>query len=374
MIEIKQLDASSKSQVKEFVDFQYKLYKDCPQFTPPFRGDIKRVLLRNHPFFEHSDGTFFMAYDDGEMVGRIAAMENTSFNKYHDTKKGQFYYFDCIDSQDVANALFDKAFEWLKSRGLNEVVGPKGFGAFDGYGIQVEGMEHHQMMNMMNYNYAYYSSLAENYGFEKVLDFVSCYIEPDKFLLPEKVKEIDKKVREKGNFTVKYFSSKKELMSWALKIGEAYNKTFVNNWEYYPLTDSEIQFLKDDILAFADHRLIKIIMHKDDIVGFLFGFPDVSAAMKRHNGKLTPWAMADILLEAKRTKWISLNGAGILPEYHGRGGNALLYTEIYKTIMDYGYLHAEQTQMADTAVQIRKDMVNLGVEIYKSHRIYHKLI
>ena len=289
-------------------------------------------------------------------------------------KKGQFYYFDCIDSQDVANALFDKAFEWLKSRGLNEVVGPKGFGAFDGYGIQVEGLEHHQMMNMMNYNYAYYSSLVENYGFEKVLDFVSCYIEPDKFILPEKVKEIDKKVREKGNFAVKYFSSKKELMSWALKIGEAYNKTFVNNWEYYPLTDNEIQFLKDDILAFADHRLIKIITHKDDIVGFLLGFPDVSAAMKRHNGRLTPWAMADLLREAKRSRWISLNGAGILPEYHGRGGNALLYTEIYKTIMDYGYLHAEQTQMADTAVQIRKDMVNLGVEIYKSHRIYHKSI
>ena len=374
MIEVKQLDASSKSQVKEFVDFQYKLYKDCPQFTPPFRGDIKRVLLRNHPFFEHSDGIFFMAYDNGEMVGRIAAMENLPFNKYHETKKGQFYYFDCIDNQDIANALFDKASEWLKGRGLTDVVGPKGFGAFDGYGIQVEGMEHHQMMNMMNYNYAYYSNLAENYGFEKEVDFVSCYISPENFILPEKVKEIDEKVREKGTFAVKYFNSKKELMSWALRIGEAYNKTFVNNWEYYPLSDSEIQFLKDDILAFADHRLIKIITHKDDIVGFLFGFPDMSAAMKRHNGRLTPWAMADLLLEAKRTKWISLNGAGILPEYHGRGGNALLYAEIYKTIKDYGFIHAEQTQMADTAVQIRKDMENLGVKIYKSHRIYHKSI
>lgn len=374
MIEVKQLDASSKSQVNEFIDFHYKLYKDCPQFTPPFRGDIKRVLLRNHPFFEHSDGTFFMAYNNGEMVGRIAAMENLPFNKYHETKKGQFYYFDCVENQDVANALFDKALEWLKSRGLTEVVGPKGFGAFDGYGIQVEGIEHHQMMNMMNYNYAYYSKFVENYGFEKEVDFVSCYIAPESFVLPEKVKEIDKRVREKGNFAVKYFNSKKELMSWALRIGKAYNQTFINNWEYYPLSDNEIQYVKDDILAFADHRLIKIITHKDDIVGFLLGFPDVSAAMKRHNGRLTPWAMADLLLEAKRTKWISLNGAGILPEYQGRGGNALLYSEIYKTIKDYGFLHAEQTQMADTAVQIRKDMVNLGVKIYKSHRVYHKTI
>jgi len=374
MIEVKEVDANLKSQVNSFVDFQYKLYKDCPQFTPPFRGDIKRMLLRNHPFFEHSDGTFFIAYNDGEMVGRIAAMENLPFNKHHETKKGQFYYFDCIDEQEVANALFDRAFEWLHDRGLNDAVGPKGFGAFDGYGIQVEGTEHHQMMNMMNYNFTYYPGLIEKYGFSKEVDFVSCYIAPEKFILPEKVKIIAEKVEAKGNFAVKRFSSKKELMSWALKIGEAYNNTFVNNWEYYPLSQNEIQFLKDDILAYADHRLIKLITHKDKVIGFLLGFPDVSAAMKRHNGRLTPWAMVDLLRESKRTKWLSLNGAGILPEYQGRGGNALLYSEMLKLLDDYSFEHVEQTQMAETAVQIRRDMVNLGVQPYKNHRVYHKNI
>jgi len=163
-------------------------------------------------------------------------------------------------------------------------------------------------------------------------------------------------------------------MDWAWRIGNAYNKTFINNWEYYPLSDNEIKFFADDILAYADHRLIKIITYKDEVVGFLLGFPDVSAAMQRARGSLTPWAMADILLEMKRTKWISLNGAGILPQFQGRGGNALLYEEIYKTIQDYGFHHAEQTQMAETAVQIRNDMVNLGVQPYKNHRVYHRSI
>ena len=163
-------------------------------------------------------------------------------------------------------------------------------------------------------------------------------------------------------------------MSWALKIGEAYNNTFVNNWEYYPLSQNEIQFLKDDILAYADHRLIKLITHKDKVIGFLLGFPDVSAAMKRHNGRLTPWAMVDLLRESKRTKWLSLNGAGILPAYQGRGGNALLYSEMLKWLDDYSFEHVEQTQMAETAVQIRRDMVNLGVQPYKNHRVYHKNI
>ncbi len=122
------------------------------------------------------------------------------------------------------------------------------------------------------------------------------------------------------------------MISWAKRIGEAYNKTFVNNWEYYPLTDNEIKFALDNIITVVDPKLLKIITHNDDVVGFLIAFPDVSAALQRANGNLNPLSLADLLLEMKRTKWVSLNGAGVLPEYHGRGGNALLYYEMEKTI------------------------------------------
>ena len=115
---------------------------------------------KKHPFYEHSDGVFWVAKKDSKIVGRLGAFVNNPFNEYHKVKKAQFYLFDCIDDQEVANALFEKAFEWCKEKGLDEVVGPKGLSAFDGYGILVEGFEHRQMMTMMNYNFRLLSKVA----------------------------------------------------------------------------------------------------------------------------------------------------------------------------------------------------------------------
>ena len=126
------------------------------------------------------------------------------------------------------------------------------------------------------------------------------------------------------------------MLRWAKKIGDAYNKSFVNNWEYYPLTEREIDFVVNNILTIAVPSLIKIVVHDEDVVGFLFGFPDVSAALQRSKGRLFPFGIVDLLLEMRRTNWIALNGIGILPEFQGRGGNALMYSEMEKTIKESG--------------------------------------
>ncbi len=374
MVSVEVLDTGNKKQVKEFLHLPWKIYKGMPQWVPPILADVKLMLNRQkHPFFEHSEGEFFLARKDGQVAARIAILENRPFNRVHNVKKAQFYLFECIDDQEVANALFEKAFEWARARGLNEVVGPKGLSSFDGYGIQIEGFEHHQMMVMMNYNPPYYPRLVENLGFQKEVDFVSCYVKAADFKMPEKVHLVAERVRERGKFVVKTFESRRELKQWAKKIGESYNKTFVNNWEYYPLTKREIDYALES-LAVADPRLIKVITYEGEVIGFLFGFPDVTKALQRANGRLTPWALIDILLEMKRTNWVSLNGAGILPEYQGRGGNALLYSEMDKTIHDYGYEHYELTQVAESAVQMRKDLISVGGIPYKNHRVYHRAI
>jgi GNAT superfamily N-acetyltransferase len=373
MVEIQQIDLNSNKQIQEFVQFHYDLYKGCPQWVPPFIVDIKMMLnKKKHPFYQHSDADFFVARRDGKIVGRIAAIENRPYNQYHDSKQASFYLFDSIDDQEVANALFDTTAEWARKRGLNRLVGPKGFSGLDGYGILAEGFEHRQMMNMMNYNFEYYLRLFETYGFGRENDFVSCYIKTDDFKIPEKVREISRRINERGTFWVKRFKNKKEMVSWGPQIGETYNKSFINNWEYYPLTPQEVKFSIDNVLIVALPEFIKLIMHNDDVIGFLFTFPDISAAMQRHGGHLYPWALLDFMIEMKRTKWISLNGVGVLPEYHGRGANALLYTETELTMRSSGFIHAEQTQMADTAVQVRKDMETLGARIYKRHRIFSK--
>jgi hypothetical protein len=377
MLTIETVDTQNKSQVRRFMNIPFPIYAENPNWVPPLFVDVEVKLNRQkHPFYEHSQAEFYMAVRDGRDVGRIAVLENTRFNQHHHTRKAQFYLFECENNQETANLLFERAFEWARRRGLDTIIGPKGFGVLDGYGIQVEGFEHRQMMMMMNYNPPYYPRLLENLGFEKEVDFVSCHVAAEEFELPERIQRIADRVLQKGRLGVQYFKSQGDLKAWAKRIGRLYNNSFVNNWEYYPLTEREIDFVLQDLLTVADPRLIKIITHQEDAVGFIFGFPDVSAALQRARGRLLPFGIIDIMLEIRRTDWISFNGAGVLPEFQGTGGNAVLYSEMVKTIRDnrYHFLHADLTQVAETAVQMRRDLVNLGGKMYKNHRVYRRAL
>jgi hypothetical protein len=373
MINVERIDTQSKSQVRRFVLIPFELYKNHPCWVPPLFMDAEMQLNRNkHPFYEHSDADFFIAVQNGADVGRIAALENRRYNHYHQTHTAQFYLFDCVDDTNVAEALFSQVFEWAARRELNVIIGPKGFGPLDGYGILADGFEHRQMMTMMNYNYPYYPKLVEMQGFEKEVDFVSCYIRAADFQLPERVHRIARRIQERGNLRVHRFKNKNELKKWVPQIGDAYNRAFVNNWEYYPLTQNEIDFVMQNVQTVADPRLIKIITHDEEVVGFLFGWRDVSAGLQRARGRLFPLGLIYILLDMRRTKWVAMNGAGILPEFQGRGGNALLYAEMEYTIHDYSFEHADLTQVAETALQMRQDLENLGGKAYKNHRVYRK--
>ena len=376
MLTIEKMDTENKGQVKRFVDFYYDLYQGCSQWVPPLYMDAYLPLNRKkHPFFEHSEADFFLALRDGKVVGRICGGINKRFNDYHHTKKAQFYFFDAINDIEVARCLFDAVSAWAKERGMDTLVGPKGLSPFDGYGILVEGFEHRQMMTMMNYNYDYYPKLIEALGFEKEVDFVCCYLPADAFKMPERVERIARRVIERGDLWVKHFKSKRELVGWAPRIGYTYNKAFIHNWEYYPFTEGDVKYAVNNVFLAADHRLIKLIMHKDEIVGFLFAFPDVSAALQRARGHLLPFGLVDILLDMKRTKTVSGNGMGILPEFQGKGGNALLYYEMGKTVLGFNqFQHVEMTQVAETAVQMRADLKNLNGVEYKNHRVYRKVI
>ena len=228
---------------------------------------------------------------------------------------------------------------------------------------------------MMNYNQPYIPKLLEGLGFEKEVDFVSCFLPADQFRVPDRVERITERVMQRGGLQVKRFKSKRELIAWAPRIGKAYNAAFVQNWEYYPLSGREIDFVVDNIMTIADHRLIKIITHGDEVVGFLFAFHDVSAALQRARGRLFPFGLLDILLELKRTDTVAVNGMGILPEFQGQGGNAMLYSEMGHTLFEFKqFVHVEMTQVAETTRQMRADLKNLNGVEYKNHRVYRRNI
>lgn len=367
------MDTESKQQVKAFVEYPFRLYATCPQWVPPFISDVKKMLNRKiHPLHEHSDVDFFLAKRDEEIVGRVAVIENKPYNKAHEARTAFFSLFDCAEDSETFNALFNQVSEWAQKRNLNKLIGPKGFGAFDGYGILVSGYEYTQMMTQSAYNYPYYGKLFDENGFKKEVDFVSCMVAKNTWALSEKMHKIARRVIEKGSFEVVNFKTKGDLKKWAWPIGDAYNKTFIKNWEYYPLTEREIMYTLNDLMTVADPRLIKIIVRKGQVVGFLLGFPDLSAAMQRARGHLTPWSIIDLMLEMRRTKWVTSNGTGVLPEYRGLGGSALMYTEMEKTIQDYHFDFIDMPQVAETTLQMRQDLVNVGGKEYKNHRVFYK--
>ena len=375
MITIEHVDPRNKAQVNRFIMLPFGIYGNHPQWVPPLIADVKDTMNPDkHPFYAHSQADFYLAVRDGRDVGRICALVNNNSNQYHKTRIANFYFFECEDDLEAATALFEQVFAWARQRGLDKIVGPKGFGPLDGYGMLVEGYEHRQLMTMMNYNFPYHVKLVEALGFTKEVDFVSCHLEAGVFKLPERIHSIAERVQQRGTLRVVRFNTKAELKKWAPRIGKTYNASFINNWEYVPLTDQEIDFVVGNILAVADPRLIKVIAHEDEAVGFLFGFPDLSAAIQRSKGRLFPFGLIDMLLEMKRTEWVALNGAGILPEFQGRGGNALLYSEMEKTFTEFHFKHADLTQVAETAVNMRQDLISVGGVAYKNHRVFQRAV
>lgn len=370
-----QIDTSRRDHVRRFIQLPLRLYRGSQQWVPPLQGDVRLQLdRRKHPYYQHSDADFFLAVQGGEDVGRISVLENRHFNGYHHSCTAFFYHFECVEDPAVAAALFHRALEWAHQRGLDKVIGPKGMGVLDGMGFLVDGFQQRAAMTMMLYNPPWYPAYAEAAGFGKEVDFVSCYVTAQQFTLPERIHQIAAKVQQRGQLRVVTFRSKAELRAMAPRIGRAYNQAFVENWEYIPISDAELALVINDLVTIADAKLIKVILHGDDVVGFLFAFPDLSAALQRCQGRLYPWSVVDLLLEYRRTDWVIVNGAGILPQFQGRGGNALLYSEMEKTIQQAGFAHADLTQVAETAVQMRRDLESLGGVPYKNHRVFGRAV
>ncbi len=385
MLEIVQVSTKDRKQVRDFIEFQYELYRNCKQWVPPFRNDIKTMMNiptlfdpKGHPFYQHSKAAFFIAKESGKVVGRIAVMNNRLYNEHHHSKVMAFTLFECINEQIVADALFKAGFSWGRERGLNLAIGEKGFNTFDGYGILVEGFEHVQSMTMSKYNYPYYKELFENAGFTMEVDFNTFDLpeELKKFRIPERIQYVSDKVQERGYLTVEQFTNKKELIDVARnELIQMYEETFKTNWEYYPWTDEELQFAINSVIMVADPDLIKVIRAQDGrLIGFLIAFPDITKQMQQAKGRLTPWAMLGMMRGLKKNREnLILNGAGVLPKYQGRGGNALLYTEMRKTVADYNFDSVEICQIAETTRKMRSDMEkNLGVVVRKIHRVYRK--
>jgi hypothetical protein len=255
-------------------------------------------------------------------------------------------------------------------------VGPKGFLIGDSLGLLVEGFEHRPAVGM-NYNPAYYIRHWEVVGgMCKEVDYLSGYIGREGYTYPQRLRDIADKIRERRGFRVPVFRSRRELMALVPELRQTYNDAFVNVWAYQPLTDDEMRSILDRMLLVAEPHMLKLIFKDDEVIGFTFAYPDISAAIQRQRGELWPFGWIDMLLERRRTQWININGNAVHPKYQGLGGNAVLYDEMARTLIDSTtYQHADLVQVQESNVPMLADMGKiLPLNFYKRHRVYQKAL
>ena len=331
------------------------------------------MTAENTLFIKAGEAIFLMAFSEsGEGLGRLAVLDNLRYNRYNRTNTAFFYLFETVEDITVARGLFERGFAWAKSRGREDILGPKGFSALNGLGMLVKGFEHRPAMGIP-YNHAYYPGFLEKMGFTPQREILSGYLSGDQ-QIPEKVHLISERVQEKRGLRVHSYHSRGDLRKMLPYFKELYNGSLVGTSGNAPLTDQEIRSIADQILWFADPRLIKILWKGEKPVGFLLAYPDITPALQRNGGKLWPFGWIEILKELRHADWIDINGAGILDEYRGLGGTAILFSEMEKSIRLGGFKHADIVQVGVENERMQRELSSLGIDFYKTHHIYRRKI
>ncbi|RPI90375.1 MAG: hypothetical protein EHM40_18535 [Chloroflexi bacterium] len=369
---ILQLDLSNKKQVDDFLRLPFSIYRDIPQWVPPLQMEERlRLSPKRFPFYKHSQAAYFLACEGTRPVGRLAVLDNRRYNEFHRTKTAFFCLFECENNKDAAAALFEAAFAWACTRGLDRIIGPQGFTILDGFGLLVKGFEHRPAFGLP-YNPAYYVDLVEAQGFVNMEEIVSGYLGPD-IQFPARIHQLAERLAARRGLHVLRCNTRRDLRKLIPHFKALYNDSLGETEGTVPLTNEEMDTLASQLLWLADPKLVKLVMKDDKAVGFLLAYPDVSRALQKTRGRLFPFGWLTLLLELRRTDWINLNGAGLLPEYRGSGGTAILYSEMFKSVTDNPrYRHAEVVQVGTQNENMQREMENFGIDFYKAHRTYSR--
>ena len=368
---VKKIDYRNNQDLKKFIQFPFDLYRKNAYWVPQMRAETKALLNKDeHPYYQHSDADFFIVEDHGKTLGRIAAISNTRANRSRNQNSAYFYFFDCVDDTNASAALFDEVFTWARTKGHNQVYGPKGLLQGDGIGLLVKGFDHVPAVGIP-YNYAYYDKLVKNSGFHKKFDYFSGYVNLEAGL-PDKVHRIAEKVKERSGFWVRRFETKRELLDVAQDIRHVYNGAFEGSEGFSPITEDEIIVIAKRLLMLADPRLIKLVYKGDDMIGFLFSYPNICRGLQKTNGRMWPFGWFHILRELRTTKYMDTNGIGILPQYHGLGPTAVIYTELEKTFREFDFEYVETVQTREDNVASLGESSHFDMDWVKTHRIYEK--
>lgn len=368
-------EVKTKKQQKEFIEFPIKLYKNCPYFVPPLYADEKALFKKNYHYYEQAKAIYFNAYNEKlEMVGRISGILQHASNNKWNQKRIRFTRFDCIDSQEVANALFDALEKWAKTLGMEEIVGPLGFSDLEREGLLIEGFDELSTFEEQ-YNYPYYQKLIENIGYVKEIDWVERQLKAPA--------EVDERYQRISNLMMKKYklhfgtakNTKQFLKKYADGFFEILDKTYDNIYGTVPFTEKmKKNLIKSFKLIVSVENVAVILDENEKIVSFALCFPSLSKALVGTNGKLTFKTLRKLLKCIKKPESLDLGLIGVLPEYEMRGISSAFIGTIMELLVSGKYTHAETNLNLEDNIHIQNQWKAFDARLHKRRRSYVKKI
>lgn len=369
----------NKKDLKTFIDFHYDLYAGNKYDVPNLYTDNLNTLSKDkNAAFDFCEAEYYLAYKDGRLCGRVAAIINHRANEKWQRKSVRFGWIDFIDDREVSAALIHAVEDFGRRNGMDEIIGPLGFTDMDPEGMLIWGFD--QLGTMAtSYNYPYYSKHIEMMGgFEKDNDYVEYYLEVPP-TIPEKYAKIASMVEDRYNLHVKK-PTKKEILKEGLgkKIFEIINITFKDLYGYSELSDRQmLQYVKT-YFPLADLSLITLIEDRNadnKLVGVGITLPSLSRALQKcRRGRLLPFGWWYILRAIKfhKTEAVDLLLIGVLPEYRAKGANALLFADLIPRYQAYGFKWGETHVEMETNENVQSQWGALEPINHKRRRCYKK--
>lgn len=373
MVNVKQV-ANSKD-IKEFIEFPLRLYKNCPYFVPPLYSDEKKLLLSGG-VNENAISVFYLAEKEGKTVGRIHGIIQKQYNDNHSTAKARFTRFDSIDDIEVARSLFNAVEKWAVEQGMNELCGPLGFNDLDREGMLIEGFDEDSTFEEQ-YNYEYYPKLLEAVGFEKDVDWLEYELK-----MPEKRNEMLSRVAKRSMemnklhvASTKNISKRKYIEKYRDGFFDCLDVCYRHLYGTVPITKEAQDELIDQFLMIVNKEYAVFICdEKEQVVGFGLCFPGIGEAVKKSGGRLTPLALLKLLKIVKKPTTIDLGLVAIRPEYQKAGVNAIIVNGLLDILSEGKVQKCETNLNLETNTAVQAQWKYFSARQHKRRRSYIKSI
>ena len=364
---------ASKRELKAFMRLPWRLYRNEPHWVPPLLMDLrKRLDRRRNPFFEHAEAEYFLAWREGQPVGRITAQVDRNFNEFQDNDWGLFGFFECEDDPEAAGALLEAAAAWLRERGRDRMVGPMDFTTNDECGLLVEG--HDRMPIILTpWQYPYYQRLLEGAGLTKAMDTFMWELWVDKReRVHDAIWELAEKVESEHGIVVRP-ANKRDLRAEVERFLEVYNAAWEKNWGFVPLTDEEIRHYAKDLRPVLDENWAMIAEGRDGtVVGAALTLPDFNQVLAHLNGRLLPFGWAKALYWRRKVDRVRVFALGVKREYQHTGVAARMFQMHFDSAERTPQKGGEMGWILENNKAMNRAMEGMGGKIARRYRFYER--